>query len=111
MSYDMWLRARASNCADETEDAPAGHLEGILQARGARYGKFTDNAKIAQLLKATLRIGKRWGDAAYDVREAADNICIKLSRMLTGDPEYVDNWDDIAGYAKVVADRIRGDVK
>ncbi len=26
-------------------------------------------------------------------------ICLKISRIVTGDPEHPDNWHDIAGYA------------
>jgi hypothetical protein len=28
----------------------------------------------------------------------------KIARILNGNPDYVDNWIDIAGYAKLVAD-------
>lgn len=31
----------------------------------------------------------------------------KIARILNGDPDYVDNWVDIAGYAKLVADRLQ----
>jgi hypothetical protein len=29
-------------------------------------------------------------------------IFCKITRILTGDPNYTDNWHDIAGYAKLV---------
>jgi hypothetical protein len=33
-------------------------------------------------------------------------ICHKLGRIGAGDPHYSDSWLDIAGYAKLVADRL-----
>jgi len=35
-----------------------------------------------------------------------DMIANKLGRILNGDPNYADSWMDIAGYAKLVADRL-----
>jgi hypothetical protein len=35
-------------------------------------------------------------------------ICHKLGRIVNGDPNYADSWIDIAGYAKLVADRLEG---
>jgi hypothetical protein len=36
-------------------------------------------------------------------------IAHKIGRIINGDPDYIDSWDDIAGYAKLVADRLRSD--
>jgi hypothetical protein len=41
-----------------------------------------------------------------DQREALDMIAHKIGRILNGDPNYADSWVDIAGYAKLVADRL-----
>ena len=38
---------------------------------------------------------------------ALDMICVKLGRIVNGNPDYADNWVDIAGYAKLVSDRLR----
>ena len=81
-----------------------------LNERGGRYGKFIDNATIAQDLKSYVRSCGSWDTLDPDQREAIDNICIKMSRILsTGtDKTYLDNWVDIAGYATLVADRLDG---
>lgn len=31
-------------------------------------------------------------------------IAHKLARIMNGDPNYIDNWTDIAGYAQLVVD-------
>jgi hypothetical protein len=38
--------------------------------------------------------------------EALDMIAVKISRILTGDPNYSDNWHDIQGFAKLVENRL-----
>ena len=37
-------------------------------------------------------------------QEALDMIATKMARIVNGDPDKVDNWDDISGYAKLVSD-------
>lgn len=82
-------------------------LDSILEARGERYGRFADNAGISQSIKFAARAGLNYHALDNDQLEAIDQIAAKISRIVTGDPDYVDNWDDIAGYAKLVADRLR----
>jgi hypothetical protein len=36
-------------------------------------------------------------------------IVDKISRIVCGDPDFVDHWRDIAGYATLVADDIEGE--
>lgn len=81
-----------------------------LNERGARYGTFTGHAEIAQQLKAVMRVyeAKRGCDLDPDQREALEMIAHKIARILNGDPNYADSWVDIAGYAKLVADRLEG---
>lgn len=38
---------------------------------------------------------------------ALNMIFVKIARVLTGDPNFRDHWDDIAGYAKLAADRCK----
>ena len=33
-------------------------------------------------------------------------IACKIARILSGDPNWRDHWDDIAGYATLVAERL-----
>ena len=85
----------------------------ILGERAATYGAFRDNARLAQALKRAMAeqaedLGKTFSD---DQWEALEMIATKVSRIVTGDPESVDQWDDIAGYATLVADRMRGVIR
>jgi hypothetical protein len=80
----------------------------ILEERGNRYGKFSGQAEVSQRLKGVVREfeAKRGCDLAPDQRESLEMICHKIARIINGDPNYHDSWADIAGYAKLVADRL-----
>jgi len=85
-------------------------VDATLAERGSRYGKFKDHAALSQSLKHLIcdhanALGKTF---APDQAEALDMICHKIARIANGDPEYADSWIDIAGYAKLVADRLEG---
>ena len=82
------------------------NVDQILQERGHRYGSFEANAATAQALKKVLHMNDSWFHLHYDQREALDMICHKIARIVNGDPNYVDSWDDIAGYATLVANRL-----
>jgi Domain of unknown function (DUF6378) len=88
-------------------------VEKTLQERGARYGKFTDHSEITQTLKnaITMHLVRRNKFLALDQQEALDMICHKIGRIVNGDPDYIDNWVDIAGYAELVAHRLNGESK
>jgi hypothetical protein len=43
-----------------------------------------------------------------DQWEALEMIVHKIGRIVNGNPNKVDHWVDIAGYAKLVADRLEG---
>ena len=87
-------------------------LAAILAERGKRYGKFEDHARITQHLKAVINDYRdkrgRLEFLAPDQQEALDMIAHKIGRILSGDPNYHDSWIDICGYAKLVADRLKG---
>lgn len=85
-------------------------IDAILFERSARYGKFVGHAEISQQLKSVIGVfeAKRGCDLDPDQREALEMIAHKIARILNGDPNYIDNWIDIAGYAQLVADRLQG---
>lgn len=86
------------------------NIDGILAERGARYGKFEDQAEISQELKSVVSkfAFQRGKVMNHDQHESLELICHKIARILNGDPDYSDSWRDIAGYAKLVADRLDG---
>lgn len=78
----------------------------ILAERGKRYGSFMGNASISQELKSVMWRQDTYFGLSFDQQEALEMIAHKIARILNGDPNYVDNWVDIAGYAQLVSDRL-----
>lgn len=73
-------------------------VKNTLTARQSTHGDFAANAACSQALKQVCR--EHVVCALTQVQqEAIDNICQKLSRILTGNPNHSDSWHDIAGYA------------
>lgn len=84
-------------------------IDNTLTERGARYGKFKNHAEISQKLKQIVWDARtNYAYMGADQAEALEMICHKMARILNGDPDYADSWVDIAGYAKLVADRLQG---
>jgi len=90
-------------------------VENTLAERGSRYGDFTDRAELAQELQDIMRGFRKLGPQGQIVnpwakldsvkRQALTVIADKIARILSGDPNYTDNWHDIQGYAKLAEDR------
>lgn len=94
-------------------------IENTLAERGNRYGDFTDHARLCQDLKDVMTtfavvqntpnsvaVHFPWGDLPATHKQALEVIADKIARILSGDPNYADNWHDIQGYAKLVEDRL-----
>lgn len=73
----------------------------LLLQRQATHGDFRQHARLAQQLKFYLRQSRNWRDGrlSEEQRESIEMIVSKLARICTGDPNFPDHWDDIAGYA------------
>ena len=87
------------------------NVDTVLDERGSRYGKFVDVAAATQSIQQALYdqvATYKLRDLPSDMAIALDMICHKLARIAVGDENYVDNWVDIAGYSKLVADRLEG---
>lgn len=103
IGYDKLENPRQNEPLWEERTEP---LDEVLKQRGERYGDFNDNAQIAQGLKDIIRSGKSWDMMTPVMKEGLDMIMSKASRIVAGDPYYLDNWDDIQGFAKIIRDRI-----
>jgi len=88
-------------------------VDATLDARAVDYGKFIEGAEVMQMLKRVVQaaLNNRDKTLAHDQAEAMDMIIHKIGRIVNGNPDVVDHWLDIAGYAKLVADRLEGRVR
>lgn len=80
----------------------------LLEERGKTHGNFSTQAFISQTLKEHVRSFKGfsgWHGLTCEQKEALDMILHKIARIIAGNHSFKDHWDDIAGYARLVADR------
>ena len=82
-----------------------------LDERGERYGKFTNHAELSQKLKQEMKKKATWWDLSPSQQVSLEMIAHKIARILNGDPNYADNWHDIAGYATLIDLQLQEDDK
>lgn len=71
----------------------------ILQERQSTHGCFYKNAMMSQKLKVFFRDCEGWQNMTACQKESFDMIALKMSRILSGQSQFKDHWDDISGYA------------
>jgi hypothetical protein len=88
-------------------------VDGTLDARAQDYGTFKDGAALMQGIKRLLADHARVHDKTFadDQWEALEMIVHKIARIVNGNPDKVDSWVDIAGYATLIADRLQGNAR
>lgn len=74
-------------------------IEDTLNERATTHGNFDEFSAVSQNLKAILTEEQIY--PPY-ITEALDMIAHKLARIVCGNPNHVDHWHDIAGYATLV---------
>jgi hypothetical protein len=89
---------------------PVHDVNATLDTRAKDYGLFKDGAELMQSLKRKLaeHAAKHDKTFADDQWEALEMIVHKMGRIVNGNPDVVDHWVDIAGYATLIADRLQG---
>ncbi len=96
------------NCKIHSSPGVLRHsVDNIILTRRPKYGTFAIRAKLCQEIKTVFEYGDNWGSLSDDKKESLEMIANKISRILNGDPNHKDSWDDIAGYAQLVADTLK----
>jgi Domain of unknown function (DUF6378) len=80
----------------------------LLLDRGKTHGEFGECAAKTQRLKRVMSNGRNWPQLSDTQRTALEMIAHKISRILTGDPDFTDHWRDIAGYAALIVEELEG---
>jgi hypothetical protein len=73
----------------------------ITRERNKTHGNFENVAAMSQGLLAVLAASQNWGTLSEARRESIFLISHKLARIVSGDPDHADHWDDIGGYAEL----------
>lgn len=77
----------------------------LLKEREATHGDFPSKARFIQAFKLMMRAAEGYDDLNPAQREALDMIATKIGRILFGQPDFADHWEDIAGYASLCIDK------
>ena len=91
---------------DIPESKESSEIDKLLEERGKRYGRFLGPSVISQNLKDEIHSGRSWEIMTADQREALDMIAHKIGRIVNGDPDYIDSWMDIIGYAQLIVNEL-----
>lgn len=94
------------------ETAHQAETAALVAERGATHGDFGDHARATQDIKQVLyreaaaRRVRGQPDLLDIQKEALEMIAHKIGRILAGNADFKDHWDDIAGYAKITSERL-----
>lgn len=108
--------AAIAEAEDKIEPKPEPEVSGVgkvLDARAEQYGSFMQSADTVVRIKSIMHnaVARNNVHLYPDQLQALDMIATKISRIVHGNPNHLDSWIDIAGYATLVADRIQGKVR
>jgi hypothetical protein len=78
-------------------------IDKLLVEREKTHGPYKVKAKIIQDLKCAMELTEGWDNLNDMQRESLHMIAHKIGRILSGDPNCADHWDDVAGYARLVS--------
>ena len=93
--------------AKGTDGAPSKpYSDPLLNERETTHGDFGRQTETVQGIKELMRSAPNWKKLSPAKRESLELIATKIGRILHGDYMFKDSWDDIAGYAKLVAERL-----
>ena len=108
--------AAIAEAEDKIEPKPEPEVSGVskvLDARAEQYGSFMQSSDTVVRIKSIMHnaVARNNVHLYPDQLQALDMIATKISRIVHGNPNHLDSWIDIAGYATLVADRIQGKVR
>lgn len=82
-------------------------IEQILEQRNQQYGNFQGHSRISQNIKRAFSDSPNWSLLSNDKRECLEMVANKIGRILNGNQEFYDSWNDIIGYMKLVVKTLK----
>jgi hypothetical protein len=80
-------------------------VQDLIAERAKTNGDFRVHARVTQKLKSIVQAEMKWESLTDSQKESLHMIMHKIGRIIAGNAAFKDHWDDIAGYAKLVADQ------
>jgi len=82
-------------------------ISNLLGERQNTHGTYSEVSLICQAIKRTMRQSSGWNHLGNEHAEALEMIAMKIARILSGNPNFADHWEDIEGYARLVSNEIQ----
>ena len=82
------------------------NIDDTLRDKQSTHGLYEDMAAMSQALKMVMRRGKNWEALTPEAKESLEHLATKVARILSGDANEPDHWNDIAGYARLRANAL-----
>ena len=89
------------------QDHQPDPVQEILNKREKHYGVYKEHTRITQHLKDDMCDSPNWNILTSDQKETLEMVAHKIGRILNGDPNFIDSWDDIMGYVKLTTNIIK----
>ena len=83
--------------------------EEIIDSRAKTHGDYEKAAELEDKIFEALENMDSWYSLEPRHRKSLRNIVTKMARIMAGDPNFPDHWEDIAGYALLAAKTSQGD--
>jgi len=80
--------------------------EQLLAERRKTHGDYREHAAITQQTLQLWMGTPNWSKLTDCQRETLHMEAHKIGRILTGDPNVKDHWDDMAGYATLISQQL-----
>jgi hypothetical protein len=108
-----WVEEKVEEKVEPKPEPEVSGVGKVLDARAEQYGSFMQSSDTVIRIKSILHnVVARNEVLLYpDQLQALDMIATKISRIVHGNPNHLDSWIDIAGYATLVADRLQGKIR
>ena len=80
-------------------EEPEMEINVSLSKKEKTHGIYKETASLSQSIKDVMRSGRNWQNMNDQQKESLECIAMKLARLLNGNKDHRDHWDDVAGYA------------
>lgn len=83
-------------------------VDETIKQRDSVHGDYQSSAKLLMDIVTKLQEAADECDTKLspDQRLSLTMILLKVARIVSGDPNFADHWHDIAGYARLVEQRL-----
>lgn len=78
----------------------------LLGERQQTHGSYAEVSRTCQSIKRTMRQSGGWDHLSNEQAEALEMIAMKIARILSGNHNFADHWEDIEGYARLVSNEL-----